>query len=126
MSEHRIRLRRGWTWEQPAGSVRGRFDLPVDRLTLDQPFVLRRVCRMPSTGSWTGVSIELARVEGLSRLFVGGQPIELPRGFEGVHRIPMAATAGERVELVLEIEPERCVPADRVDWGQVALLIEGG
>jgi hypothetical protein len=132
VTEHRIRLRGGWTC-RAAGSPEceeRRLVLPV-RWSCELPrrlVLIRRFGRPPVDEDRQIFLLQLDQVEGILSLVLNDRPIALTAGAACRYEIEVPALA-ERNVLVLEIElPEAgCDPGDnREEWGMIALVVRSG
>jgi hypothetical protein len=118
MPVHTIRLRKAWDLESPPGFRVGRIDLPAPRLTLSEPFCLRRTWSAPpGLAPDETLSLRLERLFGLIRLELDGiaQPLTTT--------LALPAAPGRRSTLSLTCDPSALDEAHRLDWGHVSLVI---
>jgi hypothetical protein len=129
MTEHRIRLRRGWECQEagsPASQAR-RLELPT-RWTFDVPtrlILTRRFGRPAFDPSRQALLLELEQVAGTRSILLNGQPIALVAAATPQHTIKLGDLP-ERNALVLEIEtPVHVVSAAGTvdDWGLISLIV---
>jgi hypothetical protein len=129
VTEHRIRLRGGWTC-RAAGSPEcedRRLVLPV-RWSCDLPrrlVLTRRFGRPPLDQDRLVILLQMDQVEGILSLVLNGRPIALTGGAPCRYEIELPDLA-ERNVLALEVEvPEaEPIPAEqRKEWGVIALAI---
>jgi hypothetical protein len=129
MTEHQIRLRRGWECREadaPDPEVR-RLDLPVRWSSeIARRLVLTRRFGRPAVEPGRQVLIlRLDQVVGTRAIILNGQTIASASA-ETTHYAIELADLAERNVLVLEIEtpPQDASPVEnRQDWGVIALVI---
>lgn len=124
-TEHTIRLRGGWEWDEPALGEPRRVVLPcrlpeqgVAGASLVRPFN-----RPPVDPAVESVWLQLRRVPGLEAVRLNGQEIARPEPGQDEVLVPLTRLAPSRNVLTLQIatiHPE----AGESEWGDVALIIK--
>jgi hypothetical protein len=129
MTEHRIKLRRGWECQETGSppSAARRLELPT-RWTFEMPTRLTLTRRFGRPALDLGRQIlllELEQIAGTRSILLNGQPIALVSATTPQHAIRLGDLA-ERNVLVLEIEtPAPVVSAADIvdDWGMISLIV---
>jgi hypothetical protein len=129
MTEHRIKLRRGWECQETGSppSAARRLELPT-RWTFGVPrrlILTRRFGRPAFDLSRQVLLLELEQIAGTRSILLNGQPLALVSVTTSRHTIRLGDLA-ERNVLVLEIEtPAPVVSAAGIvdDWGMISLIV---
>jgi hypothetical protein len=129
MTEHRIKLRRGWECQETGSppSAARRLELPT-RWTFEMPTRLtltRRFGRPALDLDRQVLLLEMEQIAGTHSILLNAQPIALASATTSSHTIRLSDLA-ERNVLVLEIEtPAPVVSAAGIvdDWGMISLIV---